>query len=431
MNAHQLRHSAASRIVRRGLYRHFIGPGWPLRFRRGKATPAGSAAEEAPATNLYFHLPFCRTLCAYCPYLKTRHEPHLAAAYTQALLAETRAWLASSADRSLEAVYFGGGTPFLLLPAIEEILTLLAPRLTPQTGLGLELHPADVTAETTRRLRALGFDRVSLGAESLHAPTLRRLGRAASPEQILRAAETLLAAGFRCVDANLIYGIEGQTTAELLADAATLIDRGVQQISAYPLLPFRHTHCTILASLRTLLHRDRTASALRRLCVSRGLQPSSVWSFNRPDSLAYTTVTLETFRGFGAGAASRSLDSFRFNTFDIAAYAAPGGQRPALVLDADPRFHRAHWIYWKIYQLQVPAGDYRRLFGAAPETDFPRLFGWLRRLGAARRKGEDWIVEPRGADWVHRVQQLYSLSGIDLFWSRCLQEPWPEEIIIE
>ena len=431
MNTHRLRHSTVSRLVRRGLYQHFVGPGGPLRFRRGRTTPAGSPAPEPPAANLYFHLPFCRTLCAYCPYLKTRHEPDLAAAYTRALLAETRAWLAASPDRMLDAVYFGGGTPFLLLPAIEQILTLLAPRLTPQTALGLELHPADVTTATTSVLRARGFDRVSLGAESLHTDTLRRLGRSTAPEQILRSVDTLLAAGFRCVDTNLIYGIGDQTTGELLADAAVLLDRGVHQISAYPLLPFRHTRRAVLASVRTLLHRDRAARALRRLCLARGLQPTSVWSFNRPGRPTYTTVTLETFRGFGAGAASRSLDGFRFNTFDIAAYTAPDGQHPALVLEADPRFHRAHWLYWKIYQLRVPVDDYHKCFGSEPEADFPRLFGWLRRLGIAQREGKDWFVKPRGADWIHRVQQLYSLSWIDLFWGHCLQKPWPEEIVLE
>ena len=428
MNSQQLRHSSPSRLLRRGLSRYLVGPVWPLRFR---SSPTTTRFAEEAATNLYFHLPFCRTLCAYCPYLEVRHEPVLAANYTNALLDETRSWLAASPHQPLESVYFGGGTPFLLLPAIERLLALLAPRLHAATGLGIELHPADVSVESARRLHALGFDRVSLGAESLHAATLRQLGRAATPAQITSAAAILRAAGFRCVDTNLIYGIDGQTTEDLLADAAHLIDLGVHQISAYPLLPFRHTRCNTLANLRNLVSRDRTARKLRTLCLARGLRPTSVWSFNRPGSPAYTTVTLDTFRGFGAGAATRTLDGFRFNTFDVAAYAQPGGQRTALTLDADARFHRAHWLYWKIYQLHVPSAAYRTHFGTTPELDFPQLFGWLSRLGFAQNEGGDWVINHRGADWIHRVQQLYSRSWIDLFWSRCMHEAWPTEVILE
>ena len=272
---------------------------------------------------------------------------------------------------------------------------------------------------------------MSLGAESLQAPVLRQLGRGIEPERILRAVEQLARGGFACVDVNLIYGIDGQRAEDVLSDAETLIGLGADQISSYPLFSFRHTGIGVVASWRQFRARDRLGQDLRALCLSRGLEPTSVWSFNRPGKVAYTTVTLETFRGFGAGAASRGLRAFQFHTFDIDEYMKPGGARMATALSADERFFRAHWLYWKIYQLHVPAGRYAELFGVPLNSDFGLLRHALMAMGWMEEQAGSWQITSRGADWVHRLQQLYSLSWIDLFWEKCQCEAWPNEVVLQ
>jgi len=423
----RLRHSSSAQFVRLIAYRALVGgTAWPLKFKACRDT----SPQQEPAQNLYFHLPFCRALCPHCPYLKRRYQPDQAAEYSRAIQREAGDWLASSPHLPLHTIYFGGGTPALLLDGISEILDRLSPRIDRNTGIGLELHPADVTPELVKKLRQLSVDRVSLGVESLQAPVLRQLGRGVEPKEALHATELLVGGGFGCVDANLIYGLAGQSHDGLLHDAETLIDLGVDQISAYPLFSFRHTGIGVLASWRHFRERDRLARALRELCLSRGLHPSSVWSFNRPGKTAYTTVTLETFRGFGAGAASRGHRNFQFHTFDIDEYMKPGGTRMATQLSADERFHKAHWLYWKIYQLRVPAARYAELFGSGLNSDFRLLRKTLNSIGWMEEKAGEWQINPRGADWVHRLQQLYSLSWIDLFWERCQGEAWPEEIVL-
>jgi oxygen-independent coproporphyrinogen-3 oxidase len=422
----RLRHSGPAQLVRRLAYGAVVGgTAWPLKFKASTETP-----DEEPAQDLYFHLPFCRTLCPHCPYLKRRYQQNQAAEYCIAIQREVEHWLAASPGLPLRSIYFGGGTPVLLFEGIAAILNALSARIVPDTGIGLELHPADVTPDLVRRLRRLRFDRVSLGVESLQPETLRRLGRGVTPPEVLRAVDLLTEGGFACVDANLIYGVEGQEAAGVLRDAQTLLDLGVDQISAYPLFSFRHTKAGILPSWRHFRERDRLGRALREMCLSRGLQPSSVWSFNRPTRPAYTTVTLETFRGFGAGAATRGIQSFRFHTFDIDEYMKPGGERMGIRLSADERFFKSHWLYWKIYQLHVPVARYSELFGAALNSDFRFLRDMLKRMGWMEEKAGEWQINPRGADWVHRLQQLYSLSWIDLFWERCQAESWPDEVLL-
>ena len=422
----RLRHSAPARLARRLAYRTLVGgTAWPLRFLACQDIPP-----EEPARDLYFHIPFCRTLCPHCPYLKRRYHAEQAAAYSQAIRREVGGWLSATPEQPLQTVYFGGGTPALLLDGISTILDDLSSRIGRNTGIGLELHPADVTPELVKRLRGLGVDRVSLGVESLQAPVLRQLGRGVEPGMILRAVELLMGEGLGCVDANLMYGMDGQSTDGVLGDAEALINLGVDQVSAYPLFSFRHTKTGVLAGWHQFRERDRLGRALRALCLSRGLYPSSVWSFNRPGKESYTTVTLETFRGFGAGAASRGLRSFRFHTFDIDAYMQPGGTRMATALSADEPFYKAHWLYWKIYQLQVPAARYAELFGSSLNADFSLLRNVLEGMGWMEESAGVWQISPRGADWVHRLQQLYSLSWIDLFWERCQGEAWPGEVVL-
>lgn len=422
----RLRHSGAAQLARKWIYRSVVGgTAWPLKFKAPIQMP-----QEEPVQDLYVHIPFCRTLCPHCPYLKRRYQQSQAAEYSRALLTEVTHWLKRSPHLPIRSIYFGGGTPTLLMDGIVAMLNALGGRMTPETGIGLELHPADVTMDLVKDLLRLHFDRVSLGVESLRAETLRQLGRQVEPCEILRAVECLTEGGFACVDANLIYGIDGQTADEVLCDAKKLIDLGVDQISAYPLFSFRHTKVGVLADWRNFQQRDRIARSLRELCIENKLVPSSVWSFTRPTKPAYTTVTLETFRGFGAGAASRGIRSFRFHTFDIDEYMKPGGQRLAMELSADERFFKAHWLYWKIYQLRVPTDRYSELFGTELESDFRCLKTSLKTMGWMHEEAGAWQIRPRGADWIHRLQQLYSLSWIDLFWERCQTEAWPKEVVL-
>lgn len=422
----RLRHSPAAQWLRRLAYRTVTGDtAWPLTFKACRVAPT----EEA-TPNLYFHLPFCRTLCPHCPYLKRKYKEEQAARYSQALLSEVDEWLAAAPSNSLESVYFGGGTPALLLDGISEIVARLASRMDCKTAIGIELHPANVTPGLVATLRQLGVNRVSLGAESLQPDVLRQLGRRVAPEDVLHSVELLVEGGFDCVDTNLIYGAEGQSSAGVLRDAETLISLGVDQVSAYPLFSFRHTGIGVCADWQRFRDRDQLGRRLRELCASHGMAPSSVWSFNRAGRPAYTTVTLETFRGFGAGAASRGLRSFRFHTFDIDEYMKPGGARMATELVANERFFKSHWLYWKLYQLHVPAGRYTELFDASLDADFPLLRKVLSHLGWMDENADEWQLNPRGADWVHRLQQLYSLSWIDLFWGQCQQEAWPQEVAL-
>ena len=102
-----------------------------------------------------------------------------------------------------------------------------------------------------------------------------------------------------------------------------------------------------------------------------------------------------------------------------------------MVLNAGDRFRRFHWLYWQLYKTTVDVERYRELFGRDIERDFGPILSVLRLLGMARRAAEGWRVTEFGAIWMHRVQQLFSITYIDDVWAQCKSEAWPKYVVLQ
>jgi oxygen-independent coproporphyrinogen III oxidase len=200
------------------------------------------------ARHLYVHLPFCAHRCGYCDFvtLVGRRDQH--DAYVGALLAE----LAHERDRlegDLETVFLGGGTPTFTEPhALARLLAAL-PRADEVT---VEANPETVTRDLARLLRSHGVNRVSLGVQSFRPELLRTLERLAQPDTVRHAFHVLREAGFDNVSLDLVYGIPGQSEADLDADLSAALALGPEHLSCYELeakpgTRFTHAHGAELA----------------------------------------------------------------------------------------------------------------------------------------------------------------------------------------
>jgi putative oxygen-independent coproporphyrinogen III oxidase len=193
--------------------------------------------------HLYVHLPFCVHRCGYCDFVTAvgRLEDH--STYVEALLAELELEQESLAD-DLETVYMGGGTPTFTQPLAFERLLNAVPEAREIT---VEANPETVTAELARLLREQGVNRVSLGAQSFQAELLEVLERRATPHVVRKAVHTLRDAGFDNISLDLIYGIPGQSAADLDADLADALALEPEHLSCYELeakpgTRFTHAH---------------------------------------------------------------------------------------------------------------------------------------------------------------------------------------------
>ena len=181
--------------------------------------------------HLYVHLPFCAHRCGYCDFVTVvgRHSQHRA--YVDALLAELALEGNVLAER-LETVFLGGGTPTFTDPA--ELARLLA-ALPEADELTVEANPETVTPELARLLLEGGVNRVSLGAQSFQPRLLDVLEREARPADVRRAVYLLRDAGLDNISLDLLYGIPGQSAADLDSDLADALSLEPDHLSYYEL----------------------------------------------------------------------------------------------------------------------------------------------------------------------------------------------------
>ncbi|MDX2062971.1 MAG: radical SAM family heme chaperone HemW [Bacteroidia bacterium] len=185
---------------------------------------------------LYLHIPYCRKACSYCDfYFLTGRSTQ--AAFVAALQTELRL-RAGTLPTPLETVYYGGGTPSLLVPAELEALQTAVATLygtAPSAEVTLEANPDDVTPGRAQAWRALGITRVSLGVQSFHDDELRQMGRAHSADEARRSIGALQAAGFERLSLDLIYHLPGSTPARWGHSLAEALALGVGHLSCYAL----------------------------------------------------------------------------------------------------------------------------------------------------------------------------------------------------
>ena len=183
---------------------------------------------------IYVHVPFCHRKCTYCAfYSKAVGNQQLAVSYVDALLCEMEE-RKGELSHPVKTVYFGGGTPSIL--PIEQLSRIVEGLhrcfdLSQVEEMTLEANPEDLTPDYLSELRGLGFDRLSIGVQSLDDRVLRMLNRRHTAQQALDAVENAHAAGFENISVDFIYGIlenlEGLANLDVLEK--------VSHVSAYAL----------------------------------------------------------------------------------------------------------------------------------------------------------------------------------------------------
>jgi len=374
-------------------------------------------------------------MCIHCPYNKVIFRNESYVSYAKALERELRCYVAKQDIPPIQTLYFGGGTPSMTPELIQQVITLTQAKCSEHVEIGVEVHPRDATIERLEQLKQYGVNRISLGIETFQDALLKSLGRGYTGQQVEEAIHHAKEVGFACVDVNLIYGIPGQEVQDPIDDVNRCIALGVDHLSAYPLITFEHTALGKLVregKFKEYSDRKRalTQKAIARVCLAHGFKRTSVWSFTKANASAYTTVTRESYLGFGAGAGSKVDGEFWFNTFSVDAYNKLTRPRPAIRLTTTEKFRRLHWLYWQIYNTRIDTQKYEELFHRDVTKDFRLLLVVMKWLGWMKKEGSVFTFTEQGARWSHRFQMLFSLTFIDEVWTQCQKEPWPKQIIL-
>lgn len=189
------------------------------------------------ARALYIHWPFCAKKCPYCDFNSHVREGVDVPAWQAALIADMRAEASVAGGEALTSIFFGGGTPSLMPPALVGALLAEAERLwgfDPGIEITLEANPSSVEAANFAALASAGINRVSLGVQSLDDAELRFLGRLHGADEALAALDTAQA-HFGRVSFDLIYALPGHTPDLWEARLSRALSFGTGHLSLYQL----------------------------------------------------------------------------------------------------------------------------------------------------------------------------------------------------
>jgi len=197
------------------------------------------AAEEQPqgGFGLYLHWPYCQSKCPYCDF-----NSHVSASIDQdrwkrAYLSEIRRYKAATAGRHLDTVFFGGGTPSLMDPALVHAILDEIKQSWPISNsfeVTLEANPGSVEAGRFAEYRAAGVNRVSLGVQALNDHDLRRLGRLHSAQDAKAAFQTARDL-FDRVSFDLIYARQDHSVEDWRAELKQALNMAIDHFSLYQL----------------------------------------------------------------------------------------------------------------------------------------------------------------------------------------------------
>jgi len=288
--------------------------------------------------SLYFHLPFCETLCWFCgcnTVITKRRSS--AAEYLDDLAREMRL-VAGQIDRArpVTQIHFGGGTPTFFPPAelrrlgalIRELFTIAA-----DCEFSVEIDPRRLTQEHVLALRDIGARRASLGVQDTNPEVQLAIHRVQPQAQNVTAFQWLRAAGFTSINVDLIYGLPLQTPDSFARTIADVLTLGPDRLSvfSYAHVPWIKPSQKIFADRAQLIGPEEKLAMFavsHRLLTAAGYIDIGLDHFARPDDelavalregtlhrnfQGYSTQSGASLYAFGISAISSTPDSYRQN----------------------------------------------------------------------------------------------------------------------
>ena len=190
-------------------------------------------------SSAYVHVPFCSSICSYCAFSRSANTG-LVQDWLQIIVPEITRTLYEEKQKDpqfvLKTLYFGGGTPGLL--SSDQLARLAAPfqkYLAEEAEWTLETNPESMSEEKLAFWKKTGINRLSVGVQSFHDDSLKKLGRRHSAKEASEALQRARAVGFERISADLIYGLPWMSLEETEEDVKAFLRQNLGHLSIYSL----------------------------------------------------------------------------------------------------------------------------------------------------------------------------------------------------
>lgn len=348
--------------------------------------------------SLYVHIPFCRTLCPFCCFNRYLLDETKAQRYYVNLKKEVEFYI----DRGFRFsdVYFGGGTPTVMMEELIDFLDFLKQHFTIKQ-ISMETTHREVNKETLNALKKAGVNRLSIGVQSFDNDLLRAMGRmVGSGEEAIEKLK--MAQGiFDTVNADFIFNFPTQTLSQFERDVATFKRLNIDQATFYPLMPSPHkkTRLERRFSQVDTSHEKQFYDIILRELYKGGYKASTAWCFSRGDRLIDEyIIDYDDYVGVGAGSVGFLNGDFFVNTFSIEKYDQLISEGKLPIVNWRRLSEREHFRYYMLTKLFGMSLDPQR-FKERFKSDVNRKLRWemtfFRRCGLVEDDGAI-DVTPKG-----------------------------------
>ncbi|MFM8179014.1 MAG: radical SAM family heme chaperone HemW, partial [Candidatus Kapaibacterium sp.] len=191
-------------------------------------------------TGLYIHIPYCQHKCSYCDFYsieKTADIPSFVTTLCKEI--RMRAESAVALKEPFTTVFFGGGTPSLVVPSdMERIIRALRDSyaFSDECEWTMECNPGTVTCDSLTSYKGLGMNRLSFGVQSFHESELRFLERIHDASDVVKGVDGARRAGFDNINLDVMFALPGQTEERLSHTLRNIVSLGPEHVSAYSLI---------------------------------------------------------------------------------------------------------------------------------------------------------------------------------------------------
>lgn len=376
---------------------------------------------------LYIHIPFCRAKCGYCDFYSLARKA--VPGDFVGLLQRELELVIPQQNASIRTVYFGGGTPSMLVPTeVGSILRTIRELADLERNLEvtLEANPEHIDSQYVEGLLKAGVNRLSLGLQSLNDSTLQFLGRRHTAEHSVAAVRAAKAAGMPRICVDMMFGIPGESPFELARSLEGYLALNVGHISAYHLsyeegTPFGHKverqnitpiDDALSEELYLLVHRKLTGAGYEHYEVSNYALPGQQSRHNTSYWLGSPYA--------GVGPAAHSYDGRCRRWWNPASYArwetqVVKGESAAGSEELTAQELMEEWVMLGLrtaWGLDLDEG--LRRFGAVAIDALRRHADPLIAAGYLISEGQQLRVPPERflqSDWV--IRQLLEERAID------------------
>jgi len=336
---------------------------------------------RATDLSLNIRVPFCRFQCPFCLFVNYPYDGALSDLYVRAVKRELRAYsthLEENSVKSINNVYFSGGTPSLISDKLKYILDCIHELFGLEGNVALESSPLDLNDETLRRMVNMGVNQISIGVQSFNSNILRGIGRKYDGEKALSAVRKAIDSGFDYVNIDLMFPLPGQTVDSLIQDLELAVKLNVHGISTYPLMLLPHTEMYKQLKDKVPGMEDMEKKMYMTILdymSSVGYDVRSIWSFTTRPGFYNGPFEYDEYLGIGPYAWGIVGNLFTINTpsfenylvmvkkkIPIIALAKFGDEELMLV-----RFSR------KLYHCRVNKSDFNSKFN----VNIDKKLGWL------------------------------------------------------